>query len=155
VSQVALRVARNLTLGLVLLAGLVPVVAVAVEDPDILTIRAQALARDGQCGEALEMLGRLPAPTARSLLLTGQCQIEAKQFGPAVASLELAMARFHQGDFAGSRAALDTAAARLPDSAEVRADAAGRRDLCPAGGRPVYDQLLPRYELDGRADPGT
>jgi tetratricopeptide (TPR) repeat protein len=129
-----LRVARNLTLGLVLLAGLLPVVAVAVEDPDILTIRAQALARDGQCGEALEMLGRLPAPTARSLLLTGQCQIEAKQFGPAVASLEravaldpevgeaslaLAMARFHQGDYAGSRAALDTAAARLPDSAEV------------------------------------
>lgn len=87
--------------------------------------RATALAREGRCPEALAALAQIATPTAKSANLRAQCQIEAKDWPAALASLEetkrldpatpdvelhLAIARFHMGDYAGSREALDAAA---------------------------------------------
>jgi tetratricopeptide (TPR) repeat protein len=87
--------------------------------------RATALAREGRCPEALSVLAGIATPTAKSANLRAQCQIEAKDWPAALASLEeakrldpatpdvelhLAIARFHMGDYAGSREALDAAA---------------------------------------------
>jgi tetratricopeptide (TPR) repeat protein len=87
--------------------------------------RATALARAGHCGEALAALSELRAPTAASAHLRGQCQLGAKDYPAALASLEeakrldpkapgvalhLAVARFHMGDYPGAREALDAAA---------------------------------------------
>ncbi len=87
--------------------------------------RATALAREGRCAEALSVLAGIATPTAKAANLRAQCQIEAKDWPAALASLEeakrldprtpdvelhLAIARFHMGDYAGSREALDAAA---------------------------------------------
>ncbi len=87
--------------------------------------RATALARAGRCPEALVLLAELSAPSARSVHLRAQCQLEAKSWPAALASLEeskrldpaapglelqLAVARFHMGDYAGASEALDAAA---------------------------------------------
>jgi tetratricopeptide (TPR) repeat protein len=87
--------------------------------------RATALARDGRCPEALEVLAGIATQTAQTLNLRAQCQLEAKDWPAALASLEevkrldpatpqlelrLAVARFHMGDYEGAREALDRAA---------------------------------------------
>jgi tetratricopeptide (TPR) repeat protein len=92
--------------------------------------RATALARAGRCPEALAALAEMSAVTAQSAHLRAQCQLEAKDWPAALASLEetkrldpaaprvdlhLAVARFHMGDYAGSREALDRAAPSAQD----------------------------------------
>ena len=92
--------------------------------------RATALAREGRCPEALTVLSGIATPTARSANLRAQCQLEAKDWPAALASLEevkrldpatpglelhLAIARFQMGDYAGSREALDLAAPTAQD----------------------------------------
>jgi tetratricopeptide (TPR) repeat protein len=92
---------------------------------DVAFVRATALAREGRCAEALGVLAEIDRPTARSENLRAQCQLEAKDWPAALATLEevkrldpaapdlelhLAIARFHMGDYEGSREALDAAA---------------------------------------------
>jgi tetratricopeptide (TPR) repeat protein len=92
--------------------------------------RATALARAGRCPEALAVLAEISAPTAKSTHLRAQCQLDAKDWPAALASLEetkrldpatpgvelhLAVARFHMGDYDGSREALDRAAPTAQD----------------------------------------
>ena len=87
--------------------------------------RATALARAGRCPEALSALAEIGTPNAKAVDLRAQCQIEAKDWPAALASLEeakrldpstpgvelhLAVARFHMGDYEGAREALDAAA---------------------------------------------
>ena len=111
-------------LGLALASGLVPA-AHAVASDEVGFVRATTLARAGRCPEALAVLAELATPTARSVHLRAQCQLEAKDWPAALASLEeakrldpgtpgialqLAVARFHMGDYEGAREALDQAA---------------------------------------------
>jgi tetratricopeptide (TPR) repeat protein len=92
---------------------------------DVAYARATALARAGRCPEALAALAEISQPTAASVNLRAQCQLDAKDWPAALASLEeakrldpatpdvelhLAVARFHMGDYAGAREALDAAA---------------------------------------------
>ena len=97
---------------------------------DVAYARATSLARAGRCPEALAALSEMSAQTAKSADLRAQCQIEAKDWPAALASLEeakrldpatpgvelhLAVARFHMGDYAGASAALDAAAPTAQD----------------------------------------
>jgi tetratricopeptide (TPR) repeat protein len=92
--------------------------------------RATALARDGRCAEALGVLAGITTHTAKTVNLRAQCQLEAKDWPAALASLEevkrldpatpelelrLAVARFHMGDYDGAREALDRAAPTAQD----------------------------------------
>jgi tetratricopeptide (TPR) repeat protein len=92
---------------------------------DVAYARATALARDGRCAEALGVLAGITTQTAQTVNLRAQCQLEAKDWPAALASLEevkrldpstpqlelrLAIARFHMGDYAGAEEALDQAA---------------------------------------------
>jgi tetratricopeptide (TPR) repeat protein len=92
--------------------------------------RATALARDGRCAEALGVLAGITTQTAHTVNLRAQCQLEAKDWPAALASLEelkrldpatselelrLAVARFHMGDYEGAREALDRAAPSAQD----------------------------------------
>jgi tetratricopeptide (TPR) repeat protein len=93
---------------------------------DVAFARATALARAGDCPGALAALAELSVPSAAALQLRGQCQIAAKDWPAALASLEearrldpalpgvelqLGVARFQMGDFAGASEALDRAEA--------------------------------------------
>jgi tetratricopeptide (TPR) repeat protein len=115
------------TVALVLAFGLS---AHAAGSDDVAYARATALAREGRCPEALGVLAGIATHTAQSVNLRAQCQIEAKDWPAALASLEeakrldpatpdvelhLAIARFHMGDYAGSREALDRAAPTAQD----------------------------------------
>jgi len=98
----------------------------AAEDRDAVAFaRATALARAGNCGGALAALAELGEATAASAHLRGQCQLAAKDYPAALASLEeakrrgsaspghslqLAVARFQLGDTEGAHEALDAAA---------------------------------------------
>ncbi len=92
---------------------------------DVAFARATALARAGRCPDALAALAEIQAPSAASAHLRGQCQLAAKDYPAALASLEeakrlgasaaglelqLAVTRFHMGDYPGAREALDAAA---------------------------------------------
>jgi tetratricopeptide (TPR) repeat protein len=104
------------------LAGAAGPAAQAAASDEVAFTRATALARAGRCPEALAVLAELAAPTAQSAHLRAQCQLDAKDWPAALASLEeakrldpatpgvalhLAVARFHMGDYEGSREALD------------------------------------------------
>jgi tetratricopeptide (TPR) repeat protein len=99
--------------------------AAAADRDAVAFARATALARAQRCDEALAALAELSAPSAASAHLRGQCQLGAKDYPAALASLEeakrldpaapgvelhLAVARFHMGDYPGAREALDAAA---------------------------------------------
>ncbi len=91
-------------------------------------VRAAQLARAGQCTEAIGLIdSRSGAPDAELELLRGRCEIELRRYVDAVATLEearrldptlrgvslqLAVARYHQGDLDGARQALDEAKAQ-------------------------------------------
>jgi tetratricopeptide (TPR) repeat protein len=109
----------------VLLAAAFGVSAHAAGSDDVAFVRATALAREGRCADALGVLAEIDRPTARSENLRAQCQLETKDWPAALATLEevkrldpatpdlelhLAIARFHMGDYEGSREALDAAA---------------------------------------------
>lgn len=102
----------------------------AASSDEVAFARATALAREGRCPEALGVLAGITAQSAKTIDLRAQCQLAAKDWPAALASLEelrrldpatpglslrLAIARFHMGDYAGSRAALDEAAPGAQD----------------------------------------
>jgi tetratricopeptide (TPR) repeat protein len=123
-----------LTLGLLLLAAPAP----AQGDAVVSRLRAERLAAEGRCEEAMPLLAKARAADpsdARAALVTGQCQINLRRYAEAIAPLEeakrldpdlaevdllLGMARFHQGDLNGAEEALKVAEQRLPDRAEVQ-----------------------------------
>jgi tetratricopeptide (TPR) repeat protein len=103
----------------------------AADDARLLFIRAQSLAVEGRCEEALPLLGqaRLADPhSADASLLAGECLIRLERFDEAVAVLEearrrdpsvelvelqLAMAYYHEGRFPAAERILDAASSRL------------------------------------------
>lgn len=116
---------RRLVLAALLLAAVGSLPAAAADRDAVAFARATSLARAGRCPEALAALAELRAPSAGSAHLRGQCQLSAKDYPAALASLEeakrldpqtpgvelhLAVARFHMGDYPGAREALDAAA---------------------------------------------
>ncbi len=124
---------RWLALALLLVC---PLVARASDESDVLRARGALLAAEGNCAEAIPLFQRALAADpkeARAGLLLGRCQIAAKQYPEAErtldqaaqrdphlaeAQLELAIARYHQENFAGARTALD--AARATQSGDAR-----------------------------------
>lgn len=141
-SAPARRLARRapaLVGSLVLAAGLLAAgpTAHAADDPEALRMRAQALVREGRCEEALSLLARTGETerSARGERLRGQCLIELERYAEAVQALErareldpalaevdldLAVARFHQGDLQGARAALADVEPALHDRPEYQ-----------------------------------
>lgn len=109
----------------------------AAEVPEVLMLRAESLAAEDRCEEALPTLARARAAApgdARAAHLAGQCQLRLRRFEDAIASLEqakrldpelpdldlhLAIARFHTRDLDGAEAALAEARRRTPDRAEA------------------------------------
>ncbi len=122
-------------IGVALAAALamgVPATAAA-EEQDVAVLRAGALARGGRCDEALALLAQSGAASARAVLLRGQCHVEGKRWVEAVAALDealrldpkldeaklpLVMARYHVGDLAGARQALDSLPANATQQPE-------------------------------------
>jgi tetratricopeptide (TPR) repeat protein len=109
-----------------------PVRAQATDQAEVLLLRARALASQGQCADALDLLSRAEEG-ASALLLRGQCEIQVGRYGDAVASLDsakeqdpnlrgvdlyLGIARFHQGDLEGAGTALESARTHSQDQAE-------------------------------------
>jgi tetratricopeptide (TPR) repeat protein len=109
----------------------------AVDEPEVLRLRAETLAAAGRCEEALrvvERARRVASDDGRLAHIAGQCELRLRRYPQAVESLEeakrlapeladldlhLAMARFHLGDLAGSERALGDARARTPERAEI------------------------------------
>jgi len=104
--------------------------AFAAASDEVAFARATALARAGRCPEAVTLLAELSVPSAASVHLRARCQLEAKDWPAALASLEeakrldpaapglelqLAVARFHLGDYTGASEALDRAAPGAQD----------------------------------------
>ena len=107
--------------------ALCPLSAHASDESDVLRARGARLAAEGKCDQALPLFARALAADpkeARSALLAGRCQIAAKQYAEAEKSLDLAqqrdpslhevslehaIARYHQENFAGARQALEAA----------------------------------------------
>ena len=124
-------------LALALLA-VCPLAARASDESDVLRARGALLAAEGKCGAAIPLFQRALAADpkeARAGLLLGRCQIAAKQYGDAQktledalrrdpnlveADLELAVAQYHQEDFAGARASLDKARPGLTGDARFQ-----------------------------------
>jgi len=104
---------------------------------DVLRLRAEKLAQLGSCDKARPLLDALLETNphdALMLSLSGQCAIRLHDYGTAVDRLEqakslnpeieaidlyLAIARYHQDDFKGARAALDAARERGTKAAEL------------------------------------
>jgi tetratricopeptide (TPR) repeat protein len=99
-------------------------------------LRGEELARQGRCDEAQAQLAQVPETgdlAARAALASGQCWLKVQRFDEAAVAFEraarlepekaqsqlwLAIARFHQGDHAGARTALDAAQPTLGQRAE-------------------------------------
>jgi tetratricopeptide (TPR) repeat protein len=115
-----------------------PLAARASDESDVLRARGALLAAEGKCGEAIPLFQRAIAADpkeARAGLLLGRCQIAAKQYPEAErtldealrrdpnlleAQLELAIARYHQDNYAGARTALDAARPGLSGDARFQ-----------------------------------
>jgi Tfp pilus assembly protein PilF len=128
-------VRRWLALGLLLVC---PFAARASDESDVLRARGALLAAEGKCAEAIPLFERAIAADpreARAGLLLGRCQIAAKQYPEAErtldealrrdpilaeAQLELAIARYHQDNYAGARTALDAARPGLSGDARFQ-----------------------------------
>lgn len=123
---------------LLLLAGRAALAAGAFDDLRPLRAQAEALAAEGRCAAALDAVAELRAGGAADadlLVLGGTCASQVRRYDEAAellraalalepargdAHLRLAIALYHQGDLAGSRAELATAAGALGDDhAEV------------------------------------
>lgn len=101
------------------LIGLVPA---AGTEPEANLLRANTLARNGRCDEALTLLAQSGTNTARAALLRGQCHVEGKRWAEAITALDeaqrldpqlgdaqlpLLIARYQVGDLEGARRSLD------------------------------------------------
>lgn len=133
----ALRAAARL-LGLLALAlTLTGGVARAADEAQVLRLRAEQLAAQGRCADALPVARQaraLDAGDARAALLEGQCAIRLKRYGEAIAPLEdarrldpslaraalyLGIAHYHRGDLDRAEEELAAAAGPLGESAEL------------------------------------
>lgn len=107
--------------------------APAAADDRVVGLQAAQLARAGRCAEAIDLVAGVASPSAELLLIRGRCEIELKRWPAAVGSLDqayaldpaldgvalqLAVARFHQGDRSGARTALAEAQAAGAEGAE-------------------------------------
>lgn len=96
-------------------------------------LRARGLVADGRCEGALVLIAPLISGMPAAQQLQGQCYLQQNDAPRALEALEaarqregdldgidldVAMARFHLGDFEGARAALDTAAPLSGERAE-------------------------------------
>lgn len=124
-----------LALGLLIVC---PLSARGSDESDVLRARGALLAAEGKCSEAIPLFQRALAADpkeARAGLLLGRCQNAAKQYAEAAktltdalhrdpnlqeADLELAVADYHQEDFAGARAALEKARPGLTGDARFQ-----------------------------------
>jgi tetratricopeptide (TPR) repeat protein len=113
-------------------------VARAADEGQVLRLRAEQLAAQGRCTDALPVARKaraLDAGDARAALLEGQCAIRLKRYGEAIAPLEdarrldpglsraalyLGIAHYHQGDLDRAEAELAAAAGPLGDNAELQ-----------------------------------
>ena len=109
----------------------------AQEESVVLRLRAQRLAAQGHCEDAIPLLRRVREQTpgdARAALLEGTCAIQLSRYTKALAPLKrarqlgaepgepdlyLAIAYYHLGDFARAASALEGAEAAIPERAEV------------------------------------
>ncbi len=110
----------------------------AQEESVVLRLRAQRLAAQGRCEDAIPLLRRVREQTpgdARAALLEGMCAVQLSRYAEALAPLErarqlgaepgepdlyLTIAYYHLGDLARAASALEGAEAALPDRAEVQ-----------------------------------
>jgi tetratricopeptide (TPR) repeat protein len=122
---------------LVLALVLLPLVGQAADRPAVLRMRAERLAAEDRCGEAIELLeqARMTEPEgARLALLRGRCEIRLQRYGDAVESLVrareedpalqdvdlyLGVAAFHLGELEAAEAALERARGRTSDQAQL------------------------------------
>jgi tetratricopeptide (TPR) repeat protein len=122
-----------LALGLALAAA-----ARAADEAQVLRLRAEQLAAEEHCAEALTVIRearRLDAGDARAALLEGECSIRLGRYGEAIPPLEdarrldprlpeatlyLGIAQYRTGDLASAERNLTEATRRLPESAEAR-----------------------------------
>lgn len=150
-----------------------PVGAHAVDEPEVLRLRATNLAAEGRCEDALSLLQRAAAGDAAALQLRGRCLIQLQRWTPAIAALEearrldpgldridleLGVARFHQGDREGAARAVAAARARGTSGPELelyeglvalqRAEqrAAAERFRSARRGDPYLDPIASFYE---------
>ncbi|HTO56107.1 MAG TPA: tetratricopeptide repeat protein [Myxococcota bacterium] len=154
---------RGLVLGMLVLC---PFLARASDESDVLRARGARLAAQGKCDEALPLFAQALAADpkeARSALLAGRCQIQAKQYADAEksldeaarrdpslkeVSLEQAIARYHQENYAGARRALE--AARPTSSGDARFELYDGLVLLQEGKR---SEGIAALERARRADP--
>jgi Tfp pilus assembly protein PilF len=104
----------------------------------VLRLRAERLASEGRCEEALGVVRRAREADpgdARAALLEGECLIRERRYGDAVAPLEdarrsdpalaeatlyLGIARYHVGDLEAAQRELEQASQQLPRNAEAQ-----------------------------------
>ncbi len=106
----------------------------AADDRLVKRLRAESLAAQGRCEEALPLLAEADPADPRAARVAGQCQIRLRRYPEAVESLErarrldpalpgldreLGIALYHTGDRAAAETALRAAQASEPDNAEV------------------------------------
>ncbi len=133
-SRHPLLVTALLALVLALTGG----IARAADEAQVLRLKAEQLAAEERCDEALAPLRRarsLDARDSRAALLEGQCAIRLRRYPEAIAPLEdarrldpglaeatlyLGIAQFHQGDLDAAEQELAEAARLLPESAEAQ-----------------------------------
>jgi tetratricopeptide (TPR) repeat protein len=121
----------------VLAACFVAIEMRAADEGQVLRMRAEVLASEGQCEEAIfkarAARGYDPSD-AQAALIEGRCALQLKRYDEAVAAFEaaraigagheglaidLAVAYYHLGDLDASRRALDRAEAESPDDPRV------------------------------------
>jgi len=128
-----IRVAATAAL-LCLLGG----VAQAADEARVLRLRAEQLAAEDRCGEALprarEARTLAPEDDARAALVEGRCALRLSRYEAAIPALQdaqrldpelrgvhidLAMAQYHAGHLGAAQEALDDAEDEMPDDARV------------------------------------
>lgn len=138
------------------------------DDDAVRLMRARDLAADGRCEGALALVAPLVATLPAAQQLQGRCRLQRNDAPRALEALEaarrrdpgldgialdLAMARFHLGDFAGAREALDDAAPASRERAEYHlyrgllllqaSDVAGAADALDRARRIAPDLVEP------------
>jgi hypothetical protein len=122
------RVALLTAIVLQAVAGL----ASADDQQNVLVMRAADLEAQGRCDEAVALYRSQEAADARIALVAGRCQVRARDYADAIATLGtarempdapaevdlyLGVAQYHQGDLEVAEASLDRARARGADGA--------------------------------------
>ncbi|HTO06160.1 MAG TPA: tetratricopeptide repeat protein [Myxococcota bacterium] len=145
---------------------LCPLLARASDESDVLRARGALLAAQGKCDQALPLFQQALAADpkeARSALLAGRCLISEKKYAEAEQSLaeatrrdatlsevplEVAIARYHQENYAGARQALE--AARAGSSGDARFELYDGLVLLQEGKR---DEGIAALDRARKADP--